>query len=145
MTSGNARRSIQRWLIVVIATGALLVAARWWSTSTRRVAYDRLSMQPCGFLPGFMGGYHNPTDFLSVRGDTWYTDLLRPPTITAIELRDVVDTDTLSLILTDAAVFVELQTLVLPDGTPESQINLCRQSLTPNVYIHVHPEVGVTP
>ncbi len=138
MTNGHPRR----WLCALIAIGALLIAARWWTTSTRRVAYDRLSMHPCGFLPGFMRGYHNPNDFLHIRGDTWYTDLVKPPTITAIQLRDVVDTDTLSLILTDASVFDELQTVDLPHGTPESQIDLCRESLHPNVDITTYSETS---
>lgn len=134
LKSKNYRRFSLRAFFVVLTIVAI-VFGRWHTTSSRRAAFDRLSSQPCGFLPGFNGVFHNPNDFLSVRGDSWFTDLISPPRLVAIEIREPVTPDQRDSILRDTLVFNELTLVVLSPGATESDAAVWRSHLPESVRI----------
>ena len=130
------RFSLRLLLVVVLLS---LFFARLYNTSTRRAAFDRLVSQPCAFGSGNGGIIANPSDFLSIRVDAWYTDLIRPPSFDVLEIREPVSPKQRLEIANDLRPFPELRLMLVPSTLTDANIREWQTAVDDNVKIQRVP------
>lgn len=82
-----------------------------------------------------MGGFSNPHDFLSFRGDSIFSDMLRPPTITALEIREPLNPEQQAEVGRNVLAFPELEHVVLWQGSSGEDAETWRAQLPPHIQV----------
>lgn len=82
-----------------------------------------------------MGGFHNPHDFLSVGGDSDVADVIHPPRITALEIRQPLTPEQRADVARDVLVFPELKHIVLWPGSSGDDVTIWRSRLPGHIRV----------